>query len=95
MTPDPTDRCTELMLSAQAGDVEAFEDLHAALAPVIRSYVASLAGKLSPADHDDLVQETMAAVWHRLGDYRAEASAVTFSLAIAKKLTLKQHLNSP
>ena len=88
--PINLDNNTQLLLRAQRGDVQAFAELHAALVPLIRNYIASLDGKLSVADHDDLVHETISAVWQNLSEYRGEASATTFAMAIARNLTFKQ-----
>lgn len=74
---------------AQRGDTQAFAELHAALVPSIRRYITSLDGQLSPADRDDLIQETVCAFWQKLHEYRGDASVTTFALTIARNLTLK------
>ncbi len=84
-----TDRYTELLLLAQRGDTQAFAELHAALVPSIGRYIISLDGQLSPTDRDDLIQETVSAFWQKLHTYRGEASVMTFTLTIARNLTLK------
>ena len=83
-----TDHYTKLLLLAQKGDTRAFAELHAALVPSIRRYIISLDGQLSPADRDDLIQETVSAFWQKLHEYRGEASVMTFALTIARNLTL-------
>lgn len=89
MSSDLSDRYTQLLLQAQGGDSQAFSALYAAMVPRIRKYIVSLDGQLPPSDHDDLVQETVAAFWRKLPEYRKEASAMTFVLTIARNLTLK------
>ncbi len=66
-----------------------FAELHAALVPLIRNHIISLDRQLSPADCDDLIQETIFAFFQGLRDYREEASVITFALSIARHLTLK------
>jgi RNA polymerase sigma-70 factor (ECF subfamily) len=86
---DSADPCTQLLLRAQKGDTHAFVKLHAVLVPLLGDFIASFDGQLSPSDRDDLVQESIAAIWQRLGDYRGNASAKTFALAITRNITLK------
>lgn len=88
-SPRPTDHFTRLLLKAQKGDSKSFGELYAVMVPHIRKYITSLDGQLPPSDHDDLVQETVAAFWRKLPEYRGEASAMTFVLTIARNLTLK------
>lgn len=84
-----SDECTQLLLSAQKGDAQAFASLYAALRPITFDFLAATNARLSPHERDDLVQDVFLAVWQNLLRYRGDASAKTFVLAIAKRLALK------
>ena len=83
------DEYTQLLLRAQRGDPRAFAGLYGALSPAIRDFIASLDGQLCPHECEDLAHETLLVVWQKLSEYRGEASARTFALAIAKNIALK------
>ena len=83
------DHHTQLLLRAQKGEVRAFAELYASLIPVVRSFIASFDGQLCPQDGEDLLQETLLAVWRKLAEYRGDASAKTFALSIARNIALK------
>jgi len=80
------DRYTELLLRAQAGDAEAFAELYRHLRPVVEYFVISRDGALSAQERDDIVQEVFLRLWRGRANYRGDASARTFTLAIAKNV---------
>lgn len=85
----PGNEYTRLLLRAQRGDAAAFAQLYTALAPAVRGFAASLDGQLSAHDREDLLQEVFLQTWQSLANYRGEASAGTFILAITRKVVLK------
>jgi len=83
---------TRLLLKAGRGDMKAFEQLYAALWPVVTDYIASLDGSMGLHQREDLVQEALFRTWSNLARFRGEASAKTFVFAIAKHV-LRQELS--
>lgn len=84
------DDLTFLLIRAGRGDTRAFEQLHGALFPVVRDYLASLDGSIDYHRRQDLVQDVFFQTWNNLSRFRGEASAKTFVFAIAKNLLLKE-----
>jgi len=70
---------------AEAGDRQAFARLFAHYAPRLKTFL-SRQGFVS-SDCDDLIQDTMLAVWRKAGQFDAEAGAVsTWIFAICRNL---------
>lgn len=72
--------------------MQAFEEFYCAMMPVVRGFIVSIDRRLCPHECDDLTHEVFMALWRRLDSYCGDASAKTFTLAIARNLTLK-HLS--
>lgn len=72
---------------ANARDVAAFEDLFRYYGPRVRSYMARLARDRQLAE--ELMQETMMAVWHKSAQYSPEKGNVsTWIFTIARNLRI-------
>ncbi|MCI4678351.1 sigma-70 family RNA polymerase sigma factor [Rhodoblastus acidophilus] len=83
--PTPEMLQSWLQAVADAQDREAFARLHGFFAPRLASFL-SRAG-LSPAQAEDIVQETMIAVWRKAGLYnQAQGGVSTWIFVIARNL---------
>lgn len=70
---------------ATAGDRQAFARLFAFYAPRLKSYLSRQG--FGASDCDDLIQDTMLAVWRKAGQFDAEAGAVsTWMFTICRNL---------
>lgn len=70
---------------ATAGDRRAFAQLFAFYAPRLKTYLSRQG--FGASDCDDLIQDTMLAVWRKAGQFDAEAGAVsTWIFAICRNL---------
>jgi RNA polymerase sigma-70 factor (ECF subfamily) len=85
--PD-TVRLQALMTSYQAGDLTAFDQLYALLAPAVRGY---LRRRVSAAPQvDDLVQETFLQIHRARHTYDSAYPVAPWALAIARHVWLMQ-----
>ncbi len=75
-------RLRALMVSYQAGQVEAFDELYALLAPAIRRYLLSLARDVPRVD--DLMQETFLQIHRARHTYAPSYPLMPWALAIAR-----------
>lgn len=70
---------------AEAGDRQAFAQLFAFYAPRLKTYLSRQG--FGASDCDDLIQDTMLAVWRKAGQFDAEAGAAsTWIFAICRNL---------
>ncbi len=74
----PSERLAEpdaaVLTRAQAGDLDAFEQLYRLGAGRVQALVRRLVGGRAGASRvEELVQDVFVAAWHALGTYRAEA----------------------
>ncbi|PKR89824.1 RNA polymerase subunit sigma [Pleomorphomonas diazotrophica] len=70
---------------AEAGDRQAFARLFAFYAPRLKTFLARQG--FGASDCDDLIQDTMLAVWRKAGQFDAEAGAVsTWIFTICRNL---------
>ncbi len=86
MEPNSDARLVELMTAYQRGELEAFEDLFAALAVNLRNYLASLARSVDRAD--DLLQETFLQVHRSRHTYSAPRPVKPWLFGIARHVFL-------
>ena len=84
MTEDP--RLRELMREYQSGRFEAFDELYALLAPVVRRYLLSYARDAARAD--DLVQETFLQLHRARHTYDSAYAVTPWAMAIARHVRL-------
>jgi RNA polymerase sigma-70 factor, ECF subfamily len=84
MTEDP--RLRELMRDYQSGRFEAFDELYALLAPVVRRYLLSHARDAARAD--DLVQETFLQLHRARHTYDSAYAVTPWVVAIARHVRL-------
>ena len=84
MTEDP--RLRERMREYQSGRFEAFDELYALLAPVVRRYLRSYARDAARAD--DLVQETFLQLHRARHTYDSAYPVTPWALAIARHVRL-------
>jgi len=84
MTEDP--RLRELMREYQSGRFEAFDELYALLAPVVRRYLLSHARDAARAD--DLVQETFLQLHRARHTYDSAYAVTPWAMAIARHVRL-------
>ena len=76
------DMSEQIVAIAMSADMAAFETLFKEYAPRIRAYLLKLTRNGQAAE--DLMQETMLAIWHKAGQYdpaRGPASAWIFTIA--------------
>ncbi|EGD54938.1 RNA polymerase sigma factor [Gordonia neofelifaecis] len=73
----------ELAAAAAAGDPEAFDVLVGRLAPVVLRFMRRMVD--DPAVAEDLVQETLLAVWKGLPDFGFHSKVRTWALGIAHR----------
>jgi RNA polymerase sigma-70 factor (ECF subfamily) len=85
---DDSERIAEAMVAYQAGDVTAFDRLHAALGPILRRYLQSLARDATRVD--DLLQETFLQVHRARRTYDPSRPVVPWALAIARHVFLME-----
>ncbi len=86
MTRTPFDDLTSLMAGYQAGELEAFENLYARLAPTIRRYLLSLARDATWVE--DLVQETFLQLHRARHTYNRAWPVQPWAIAIARHVFL-------
>jgi RNA polymerase sigma-70 factor (ECF subfamily) len=79
-------RLRELMRDYQSGRFEAFDELYAALAPVVRRYLLSHARDAAKAD--DLVQETFLQLHRGRHTYDRAYPVTPWAMAIARHVRL-------
>jgi RNA polymerase sigma-70 factor (ECF subfamily) len=79
-------RLRELMREYQSGRFEAFDDLHAAIAPALRRYLLSHARDAAKAD--DLVQETFLQLHRARHTYDPAFPVMPWAMAIARHVWL-------
>jgi len=79
-------RLRELMREYQAGRFEAFDEIHAAIAPALRRYLLSQARDAARAD--DLVQETFLQMHRARHTYDSSFPLMPWSMAIARHVWL-------
>lgn len=79
-------RLNELMREYQEGRFDAFDDLHAALAPALRRYLLSQARDAAKAD--DLVQETFLQLHRARHTYDPALPLMPWAMAIARHVWL-------
>lgn len=77
------DALTHLLVSARDGDEGALSELVARTQPDVWRFCAGIVG---PAGADDATQETYLRAWRSAATFRAEASAKTWLLAIARRV---------
>ncbi|MBE7734010.1 sigma-70 family RNA polymerase sigma factor [Devosia sp. CC-YST696] len=81
--PDPAeDLSAKILAIADHADMDAFQSLFQSYAPRIRAYLLKLTRNAQAAE--DLMQETMLAIWRKAGQYdpaRGTASAWIFTIA--------------
>lgn len=78
------DELTHLLIEAADGDRQALNAFVAGSQADVWRFCASLVG---PAAADDAVQETFLRAWRSARTFRAEASAKTWLLAIARRVS--------
>jgi RNA polymerase sigma-70 factor (ECF subfamily) len=76
------DELTRLCVAARDGDRTALTEAIRAAEPDVWRFVAHLAG---PGEADDLTQDTFLRAWRALPEFRAESSARTWLLSIARR----------
>lgn len=77
------DALTHLLVAARDGDRDALGELVAGSQPDVWRFCASMVGR----DHaDDATQETFLRAWRSARTFRAESSAMTWVLAIARRV---------
>lgn len=87
MTQSSSDISNLLVRIAQKADRLAFEELHTALAPRLKSYMLRQGAR--PDVAEDLAQEAMMRVWQKAHLYDAEkGSATTWIYTIARNLRI-------
>ncbi len=86
MEPITDARLVELMVAYQGGELEAFEDLFAALAVSLRNYLASLARSVDRAD--DLLQETFLQIHRSRQTYSPPRPVKPWMYGIARHVFL-------
>jgi RNA polymerase sigma-70 factor (ECF subfamily) len=79
-------RLRDLMVEYQSGRFEAFDELHAALAPVLRRYL--LGQSRDAARADDLVQETFLQLHRARHTFNPEFPLTPWAMAIARHVWL-------
>jgi len=79
-------RLRELMREYQSGRFEAFDEIHASLAPVLRRYLLSQARDAAKAD--DLVQETFLQLHRARHTYNPAFPLMPWAMAIARHVWL-------
>lgn len=78
------DELTQLLIDAADGDRDALANLVAGSQADVWRFCSSLVG---PGAADDAVQETFVRAWRSARTFRAEASARTWLLAIARRVS--------
>jgi RNA polymerase sigma-70 factor (ECF subfamily) len=90
MSEDP--RLRELMREYQSGRFEAFDEIYASIAPVLRRYLLSrrsgYASKADGAKADDLVQETFLQMHRARHTYDPSLPLMPWTMAIARHVWL-------
>jgi RNA polymerase sigma-70 factor (ECF subfamily) len=86
--PFDSDALGEAMRAYQSGDATAFHRLYAALGPVVRRYLRSVAR--DDARVDDLVQETFLQLHRARRTYNPERPVIPWALAIARHVFLME-----
>lgn len=81
------DHLTHLLVAARDGDREALSELVAATQPDVWRFCAFIVGA---GGADDASQETYLRAWRAVRGFRAEASAKTWLLAIARRVCWDQ-----
>jgi len=79
------DERTHLLIAARDGDREALTHLVNDVLPDVWRFCASMIGA---ADADDAAQETFLRVWRSAASFRAESAAMTWVLAIARRVCI-------
>jgi RNA polymerase sigma-70 factor (ECF subfamily) len=79
-------RLRDLMVEYQAGRFEALDELHAALAPMLRRYL--LGQSRDAAKADDLVQETFLQIHRARHTFNPEFPLTPWAMAIARHVWL-------
>jgi RNA polymerase sigma-70 factor (ECF subfamily) len=85
---DDSERIAVAMTAYQAGDAAAFDRLYAALGPILRRYLQSLARDATRVD--DLLQETFLQVHRARRTYDPSRPVVPWALAIARHVFLME-----
>jgi RNA polymerase sigma-70 factor (ECF subfamily) len=85
LTECDVDERTHLLIAAREGDHDALAELVNGLLPHVWRFCASMVG---PADADDAAQETFVRVWRSATTFRAESAAMTWVLAIARRVCI-------
>ena len=86
--PSPVDEA-RLLARLRRGDRDAAGEFYDHYAPRIRRFILrALGGFSSPADADDLLQETFLALAEALPFFRGDAALFTFACAIAHRKTM-------
>ena len=75
-----------MLLMVAAGDRQAFDQLHAALRPVVRDYLQAMAPLPHHQEREHMVQEVFFRAWRNAPRLRAAASAKTYLFPIAKRV---------
>lgn len=81
------DRETEwagLLRAANAGDGQAYARFLRAVTPVLRGIVRARGARLSPEDHEDIVQDVLMAIHARRHTWRTDAPVRPWLYAIAR-----------
>ena len=89
------DDLTRLLLAARDGDRAQLSELVARTQPDVWRFCASLVGVDGA---DDVTQDTYLRIWHSARTFRAEASAKTWILAVARRAcaeALRQRARRP
>lgn len=81
------DSDVELLARIAAGDRSAFEHLFHRYYPRLFAFVHRNARRFEPID--EVVSDTLLAVWHQAADFRGRARASSWILGIAYRKTLK------
>lgn len=77
---------TQLMFAAKRGDQAAFERLYSTYQQRVIDFIAARYGAHGYHELEDMVQEVFLRAWRRREDFRGDASALTYLLAIAKNV---------
>jgi RNA polymerase sigma-70 factor, ECF subfamily len=79
------DERTHLLIAGRDGDRDALDQLVNGVLPDVWRFCASMIGA---ADADDATQETFLRVWRSAATFRAESAAMTWVLAIARRVCI-------
>jgi RNA polymerase sigma-70 factor (ECF subfamily) len=79
------DERTHLLVAAKGGDREALTELVNGIVGDVWRFCASMIGT---AEADDATQETFLRVWRSASSFRAESAAMTWVLAIARRVCI-------